>query len=139
MPKPIAPAMGVAFAFPDVCKTPAPPGPPVPIPYPNIAQLNQASGITDAGGKEVLVGPAGRHVLLKDSEVAVSSGDEAGSAGGVISGKIKGKCKIVQASTSVVYGPNKLGLARFLDPTDQNEGNAQGMVLSAFPTVLVGD
>jgi hypothetical protein len=139
MPKPIAPAMGFAFAFPDVCQTPAPPGPPVPIPYPNIAQLDQATGITDEGGKELLVGPAGLYVLLKDSEVAVSSGDEAGSAGGVKSGKIKGKCKIVQASASVVYGPNKKGLARFLDPTDQNEGNAQGMVLSAFPTVLVGD
>ena len=30
---------GVTIAFPDVCKTPAPPAPaPLPIPYPNIAK-----------------------------------------------------------------------------------------------------
>ena len=140
MSKPIAPAKGVAFAFPDVCKTPAPPGPPVPIPYPNIAQLDQATGITDQGGKELLVGPSGDYVLLLDSEVPTSTGDEAGSAGGIKNGgKIKGKCKVIQASNSVVYGSNEKGIARFLDPTEQNEGNAQGMILGAFPTILVGD
>ena len=29
---------GLSIAFPDVCKTPAPPAPPIPIPYPNIAK-----------------------------------------------------------------------------------------------------
>ena len=29
---------GISIAFPDVCKTPAPPAPFVPIPYPNIAK-----------------------------------------------------------------------------------------------------
>ncbi|MCP4709352.1 MAG: DUF4150 domain-containing protein [Planctomycetes bacterium] len=132
MSKPIAPAKGIAFAFPDVCNTPAPPSSPVPIPYPNVAQLNQATGITDESDKELKVG--GDYVLLLDSEVSTSVGDEAGSAGGT-----KGACKITGASRSVVYGPNKKGLARFLDTTDQNDGNAQGMLLSAFPTVLVGD
>ena len=33
---------GQCFAFPDTCKTPTPGGP-VPIPYPNIAMVNQAS------------------------------------------------------------------------------------------------
>ena len=28
---------GQCFGFPDVCKTPAPPAAPIPIPYPNIA------------------------------------------------------------------------------------------------------
>lgn len=28
-------------AFPEVCKTPAPPAPPIPIPYPNIAQIGE--------------------------------------------------------------------------------------------------
>jgi hypothetical protein len=138
VPKPIAPAQGIAFAFPDVCKTPTPGGP-VPIPYPNIAQLDQATGITNLSGKELLVGPASLHVLLKDAEVSVSTGDEAGSVGGVQSGTIKGKCQMVQASGSVVYGPNQLGLVRFLDATKQNSNNADGFVLSAFPTVLVGD
>lgn len=138
MGKPIAPTQGIAFAFPDVCQTPTPGGP-VPIPYPNIAQLDQATGVSDAGGKELLVGPASLHVLLMDSEVAVSMGDEAGSVGGVQSGTIKGKCKVVQASGSVVYGPDKKGIARFMDSTKQNNDNANGFILGTLPTVLVGD
>jgi hypothetical protein len=139
MAKPIAPTQGIAFAFPDVCKTPAPPGPPVPIPYPNIAQLDQATGVTDVSGKEVLVGPASLHVLLLNSIVDTTTGNEAGSAGGVISPTIKGPCTITQASTTVIYGPSQLGVARFMDPTQQNGNNANGFVLAAFPTVLVGD
>jgi hypothetical protein len=139
MSKPVAVAKGIAFAFPDVCLTPAPPAPPIPIPYPNIAQLDQATPVSDAGGKELLVGSSGDHVLLKDGEISTSSGDEAGSVGGVTSGTTKGKCKLGQGSGSVVYGPDGKGLVRFLDQTTQNSQNAQGIVLSAFPTVLVGD
>ena len=139
MSKPIGPATGVAFAFPDVCKTPAPPAPPVPIPYPNTAQLEKATGITNESGKELLVGSGSLHVLLLDSEVETSTGDEAGSVGGVKSGAIKRKCKVTQASSSVKYGPDEKGIARFMDATEQNDGNAAGYVLSAFPTILVGD
>ena len=138
MSKPIAPATGIAFAFPDICKTPTPGGP-VPIPYPNIAQLDQAQNVAD----QLLIGPSSYKALLVDSEVPTSSGDEAGSVGGVKSNGIKGACKITQGSGSVVYGPGKKGIARFGDTTDQNivggVANATGMVLSAFPTVLVGD
>jgi len=139
MSKPIATAKGIAFAFPDVCKTPAPPAPWIPLPYPNIAQLDQANPVTNEGGKELLVGPGGDYVLLKDAVIDTSTGDEAGSIGGMKSNGIKGPCKLVQASGSVVYGPQKKGLVRFMDGTEQNNGNAQGMVLSAFPTVMVGD
>ena len=137
MSKPIAPAEGIAFAFPDVCNTPAPPASPVPIPYPNIAQLNQADAVTNESNKELFVG--GDYVLLKGAVIDTSTGDEAGSAGGVSSGGTKGACEITQASENVIYGSNGLGLVRFLDSTEQNDGNAVGMVLSAFPTVLVGD
>jgi len=34
---------GVSPSFPDVCKTPAPPAPFVPIPYPNIAKSSDAA------------------------------------------------------------------------------------------------
>jgi hypothetical protein len=134
MARPIAPAKGIAFAFPDVCLTPAPPGPPVPVPYPNVAQLSDADATTDA----LVVGPGEDPVLLEGAVVSTSSGDEAGSSGGVTSGGTKGKCEITAASTTVLYGPEEKGLVRFLDPTEQNDGNAVGMVLSAFPTVLVG-
>lgn len=142
MGKPVAPKDQMAMAFPDVCKTPTPGGP-VPIPYPNIAQFSNATGVTDQGGKEVLVG--GKHILLKDSSVSSSNGDEAGSAMGVRSNNISGTCVVSQASASVKYGPDGLGLARLLDQTKQNMDagqsieNATGVVLSAAPTVLVGD
>jgi len=137
MSKPIAIAKGIAFAFPDVCLTPI--IVPVPIPYPNIALLNQAQDVAE----DLLVG--GDKVLLEDSYVPSSMGDEAGSVGGVKSGRFQGPCKITSASSSVVYGPDKKGIARFMDTSAQNmtteqasDGNAVGFVLSAFPTVLVG-
>src|SRR5690606_24256234 len=102
MGQPIAPASGIAFAFPNVCLTPAPPSSPVPIPYPSIAQLADATDISDQGGAELLV--AGTHVLLLDSTVASTSGDEAGSNLGVKDPKQGGSCRIVQASGSVLYG-----------------------------------
>jgi Domain of unknown function (DUF4150) len=138
MAKPIAPAKGIASAFPDVCKTQVGPAQ-VPLPYPNVAQLSQANSVTNASGKEVLVGPGGDYVLLLDAQVDRSTGDEAGSIGGVKSGGVKGQCRLVQASQSVIYGPQEKGIVRFLDRTEQNDGNAQGLVLSAFPRVLVGD
>lgn len=68
----------------DVCKTPSPGGP-IPVPYPNLASAAQIQG----GSKGVKFD--GGSVLLKGSCLSPSSGDEAGSIGGVISGKIKGQ------------------------------------------------
>src|SRR3954454_8387778 len=83
---------GVATAFPDVCKTPAPPAPPVPIPYPNVAM----SSDTDKGSKDVKVD--GNPIMLQGSTFKTSTGDEAGSAGGVVSGKTKGTAEFVNYS-----------------------------------------
>ena len=131
MGMPICPTQGIAFAFPDVCNTPNPSGP-VPIPYPNIAQLADATGVAD----DLLLGPAGLKAVLQDSEIATSSGNEAGSIGGVSSGVTKGKCTVTAGSATVLYGGK--GVARFGDPTMQNSGNAVGQLLGTFPTVLVG-
>jgi hypothetical protein len=88
---------GVSPAFPDVCKTPAPPSPsPIPIPYPNIAM----SSDTAKGTKKVKADK--QSVAVKDSNFAMSTGDEAGSAGGgVASNKIKGKAEFVSFSFDV--------------------------------------
>jgi len=75
---------GLATNFPDVCKTPTPGGP-VPIPYPNIAM----SSDTDKGSKKVTMDQ--ESIMLESSNFKMSSGDEAGSAMGVVSNKIKGK------------------------------------------------
>jgi hypothetical protein len=141
MAQPIAVADGIAFAFPDVCLTPVPNSSPVPIPYPNIAQLADAEGTSTSGGDPVTAG--GTAILLDESHVASSSGNEAGSNGGVTSGVTGGACTFSSASTSVfIHGK---GVVRFGDGTEQNKaspeaqpGNAVGVVLSAFPTVLVG-
>ena len=34
---------GMCFAMPDTCKVPAPPAPPVPMPFPNMGQVAGAS------------------------------------------------------------------------------------------------
>ena len=55
MGKPIAPAKGIAFAFPDVCLTPA--GPAVaPVPYPNVAAgpMVRSSYHADVQAKDTL-------------------------------------------------------------------------------------
>lgn len=130
MGRPICPAQGIAFAFPDVCNTPGPVSP-IPIPYPNIAQLADVTG----EAKDLKVG--GMKVLVKGSKVASSTGNEGGTAGGgVTSGSIKGEMEVTSGSTTVLCGGKDI--ARFGDPTKQNSGNAVGTLLGAFPTVLVG-
>ena len=87
---------GIAFSFPDVCKTPSPGGP-IPIPYPNIAQSTD----TAMGSRKVAI--EGNPVMLDGSNFATSMGDEAGSAGGVVSLTIKGKAEFVNFSFDVKF------------------------------------
>ena len=122
---------GVSIAFPDVCKTPTPAGP-IPIPYPNIAK----SGDTSSGSKTVKMD--GQSIMLKGSNMMMSTGDEAGAATGVISSKIKGKAEFVCYSFDVkVDGKN---VCRLLDPTQQNMGSANtfGPAHLQAPAVVMG-
>lgn len=85
---------GMSIAFPDVCKTPTPVGP-IPIPYPNIAQSTD----TDKGSKKVKMDS--EPIMVQGSSFKMSSGDEAGSAQGVVSSKIKGPAEFVAYSFDV--------------------------------------
>jgi hypothetical protein len=87
---------GIGTAFPDVCKTPSPAGP-IPIPYPNIAM----SSDTSQGSKEVKAD--GNPVMLQGSVFSTSTGDEAGSAGGVVSSCTKGKAEFILYSFDVKF------------------------------------
>lgn len=89
-------AGGQCMGFPDTCKTPTPGGP-VPVPYPNIAMLNQANGGSCASKLKI----ENQKVLIASSTVTMSSGDEAGSIGGVISNMIKGPAKPKRSSSKV--------------------------------------
>lgn len=106
---------GIATAFPDVCKTPSPAGP-IPIPYPNIAM----SSDTDQGSSKVKAD--GNPIMLKGSVFKTSTGDEAGSAGGVVSSCTKGKAEFVLYSFDVkVEGKN---VPRLGDIMLQNKGSS---------------
>jgi hypothetical protein len=105
---------GLAMAFPDVCNTPSPMGP-IPIPYPNIAM----SSDTSQGSTDVKMDK--NPVMLKGSAFAQSTGDEAGAAGGLMSGMIKGKAEFQLYSFDVkVEGKN---VCRMADMMRQNSKN----------------
>jgi Domain of unknown function (DUF4150) len=104
---------GTVIFFPDVCLTPAPPAPPIPIPYPNIAM----SSDTDEGSKKVTVD--GNPIMLQDSKFKTSSGDEAGVNKGVVSGTNKGKAEFVNFSFDVKVEGKMV--PRLLDPMLGNE------------------
>ncbi len=97
MPFPMSTMMGgTSTSFPDVCKTPTPTGP-LPMPYPNLAMFMQANPVTCALKVKVL----GMSVLTLQTQVLMSSGDEAGSLGGMVSGMIKGPLRFTMGSVIV--------------------------------------
>jgi hypothetical protein len=120
---------GVTIAFPDVCKTPTPGGP-VPIPYPNVAQ----SSDTADGANSVTAD--GNPICVKDSNFRISTGDEAGSAGGgVVSNKIKGKAEFVNFSFDVTAeGKN---VARAFDLMLHNDKNTPPFPLLQGPIIAM--
>lgn len=120
---------GQCMAMPDVCKTPAPPGPPIPIPYPNIAMPMMGNPAT----LKVLI--AGMPALTKASKIIISNGDQAGVAGGVVSGKMMGAAEFTMGSMTVRLEGNPA--VRLSDPTKQNEGNAIGSVLAPSQAVVM--
>ena len=120
---------GTTIAFPDVCKTPSPAGP-IPIPYPNIAMSSDtASGTTK-------VKCDGQSTCVKDSNFSMSTGDEAGSAGGgVASSKIKGKAEFVNFSMDVQFeGKN---VPRAFDLMLHNDKNTPPMPVLQGPVVAI--
>ena len=109
---------GLSIAFPDVCKTPIPPAGPVPIPYPNIGKASD----TTKGSKKVKTD--GKMPMVKGAKYSMSTGDEAGSAGGIVSGKIKGECEFLMYSFDVKFeGKN---VCRLGDPLFHNKKNIVG-------------
>src|SRR5687767_11916008 len=120
---------GVSTAFPDVCKTPSPAGP-VPIPYPNIAMSSDTASGTSS------VKCDGNPTCVKDSNFKMSTGDEAGSAGGgVASNKIKGKAEFVNVSFDVKFeGKN---VPRAFDLMLHNDKNTPPFPVLQGPVITV--
>jgi uncharacterized Zn-binding protein involved in type VI secretion len=105
---------------PDVCKTPSPGGP-VPIPYPN---MSSDSNLTD-GAATVKI--KGNPAANTGSKLSRSNGDEAGTAGGVVSSKNMGAFGWPAGSIDV-QAEGK-GVIRMLDSslTNGNAYNDTGM------------
>ena len=108
---------GMSMVFPDVCKTPSPAGP-IPIPYPNIGQ----SSDTTSGPSKVKTD--GVMPNAKGSKYSRSSGDEAGTAGGVMSSANMSECEYMMYSFDVKFeGKN---VCRLGDPLFHNKKNMMG-------------
>jgi hypothetical protein len=109
---------GQCFAFPDVCKVPAPPAPPIPTPFPNIAMLADASGGTCTSKVKIL----NKAVLHKGSEIPSSKGDEAGTLKGLMSSVNMDKATYKAGSPNVKVEGNDI--VTHLKSTGQNGSNA---------------
>lgn len=109
---------GMSVVFPDVCKTPTPAGP-VPIPYPNMGKS------ADTTGGPSTVKTDAQMPMVKGAKYAMSTGDEAGSAGGgVVSNSVKGPAEFMLYSFDVKFeGKN---VCRLGDPMFHNKKNILG-------------
>ena len=119
----------VVSVSPDVCKTPIGPSTP-PIPYPVTANL----------GNAVLVVPSVKAngcpvVVLEQSFVPSTKGDEAGVAKGVQSGTVGDICEPLESSTTVRAG-GKLVL-RHNDMFWMNARNTTGIIIGQPPAANV--
>ena len=126
---------GAGIAMPDVCNTPAPPAAPVPLPYPCSVSLAQANPGTCA----LKVKVAGGAATTVKTVITTTSGMEAGSAGGVVSGMIKGPARFTMGSSKVFVE----GVAATYQtcPIDANGTNANSKGVQSVPsqtTVFVG-
>jgi hypothetical protein len=73
--------------------------------------------------------------LTKSSEIPLSSGDEAGVAGGAVSGKVMGKVQFMMGSVAVKFEGSPA--VRLSDPTQHNDGNIVGAVLAPSQSVVM--
>ncbi len=88
-------AGGTAMGVPDTCNVPAPPAGPIPTPFPNTAMLPMSSGTVP----NVMI--MNMPTVVQTSKVPMSNGDEAGVAGGIVSGMIMGEVAFRMASSKV--------------------------------------
>lgn len=108
---------GQSIVFPDVCLTPVG-NTVVPIPYPNIGKASD----TVKGAKSVKAD--GQMPMVKGAKYSKSTGDEAGSRKGVVSGTITAECEFMMYSFDIKFeGKN---VCRLGDPLFHNKKNIMG-------------
>ena len=109
-------AGGKCLGVPDVCQVPAPPAPPIPTPFPNQADVANA---TKTSTKVMF---ENKDAVVETSEIPSSMGDEAGSVGGVVSGTVAQKV-VFRKGSSRVLAEGK-GIVHLTGMTAHNGANA---------------
>src|SRR5690348_7705858 len=123
-------AGGTCMAFPDVCLTPAPPAPPIPVPYPNIGLDPTNTGFVP----NVFITCTPAHNM--GTAPPMTNGDNAGVSMGIASGRVMGPVRTVTAAFTVLVGGKPL--ARLTSVTVQNGTNAPGAkIVPSVTNVLV--
>jgi hypothetical protein len=123
---------GNCMAMPDVCKVPAPPAPPIPTPFPNTGMLNQA---TNASMK---VNICGKQTVTIKSKIPKTMGDEAGVAGGLVSGVNMGPASFKKGSTKVkVEGSPCVSLTSMTAHNGTNANAPAGTVVAPSQTKVM--
>ena len=118
---------GMNTGFPDVCKVPAPPAPPVPTPFPNIAQVRNASKTVSK------VKVCNKDVVVENSEPSSSNGDEAGVLKGMMKApKLANESAFMKGSSKVYASGKKM--VPHLTPTKHNGGNLPAGGVHATPS-----
>jgi hypothetical protein len=121
--------MGVDFAFPDVCLTPAPPAPPVPLPYPNFA----AGPMGSPPATKILFMCAPAHNM--GTVIRRTDGDNLGVSTGVASGTVMGSSRHLTAAFTVLL----LGkpATRLTSVSLQNSTNIPGARIAPSQTKVL--
>ncbi|MEO7328883.1 MAG: DUF4150 domain-containing protein [Minicystis sp.] len=104
----------MSVAFPDVCLAPA-----LPAPFANVASSAELTG----GSTQVRC--EGRSIALAGARIAGSSGDEAGSGGGIATGETQGSAEFLAYSFDVkIEGRSVVRACDALLHNDRNTGPA---------------
>lgn len=111
----------------DVCKTPAPPAPFVPVPYPNTGIRSTAVPTQYT----VMILSQPMHTI--GTMIPTSQGDQAGSLGGVASNTIMGPVQNTKGSTAMFCSGQPV--TRLSDPNTHNLNNAPGMTVAPGQTM----
>jgi hypothetical protein len=125
---------GVCQGFPDVCKVPAPPAPPIPTPFPNIGQCAQASGSTCSSKVKIV----NKKTCTKKTEITRSMGDEAGTLKGMVSSTNMDKVKRSMSYSKVkVEGAEIVTVMKMTGHNGSNSNAPPGQQLAPSQTKVI--
>ena len=117
----------------DVCKTPSPAGP-VPLPYPNFGMLAQTNGGTCSKKVKITT----KKGCTTKTELTMTTGDEPGVAGGVVSSRFKGPLSYKKGSSKVkIEGESAVHLMSMTGHNGSNANMPTGLQVAPSQTSII--